>query len=159
WLGVAIFFGAAVAPSLFGVLQSADLTNANELAGSIVSRLLAIINKGGFEIGLVLFVTAFFIQRSGKRLPLIFEGSSIAIMAIMSAVSQWVISARMLAIRASLSVPIDQIARNDQRRIAFDTLHRYSVTIMGIAIVAALIAFFVMAHRSMRTTPAITDEA
>ena len=46
WLGAAIFFGAAVAPALFGVLRGAGLANANELAGSIVTRLLGFINKG-----------------------------------------------------------------------------------------------------------------
>src|SRR2546427_10348939 len=50
WLGAAIFFGAAVAPNLFGVLRAANLANANELAAAIVTRLLAIINFGGFFI-------------------------------------------------------------------------------------------------------------
>src|SRR5262249_48107729 len=90
WLGVAIFFGAAVAPSVFGVLQAANLANANELAGSIVSRLLAIINKAGFEIGLFLFVTAFFLHRNPRRRALVAEVISVAIMAIMCSISQWV---------------------------------------------------------------------
>ncbi len=46
WLGAAIFFGAAVAPALFGVLRNAGLANASELAGSIVARLLQFINRG-----------------------------------------------------------------------------------------------------------------
>jgi hypothetical protein len=148
WLGAAIFFGAAVAPSLFGVLRAAGLANADELAGSVVSRLLAFINKGGLEISLFLFVTAFFVNLKGRRLLLIVEVISVAIMAIMTGISHWVISARMMAIRASLQMPIDQVPMSDPRRLAFDALHQYSVTIMGVAIVAALIAFFVMAQRS-----------
>lgn len=146
WLGAAIFFGAAVAPSVFGVLRGAQLSNANELAGSIVTRLLTIINTGGFEISLFLLVTAFFVSKSEGRFKRFAEVISLAIMAIMTGVSHWVISARMLAIRSSLQVPIDQIARDDSRRVAFDALHDYSVMTMGVAIVAGLAAFLISAR-------------
>src|SRR5213080_3335631 len=125
WLGAAIFFGAAVAPNLFGVLRAANLANANELAGTIVTRLLAIFA----------------------------EMISLAILTIMTAVSHWLISARMLAIRASLSAPIDQIAGNDPRRIEFNSLHRYSTTVMGVAVLAGLIAFLIMAGASRKSEP------
>src|SRR5205809_5889031 len=68
WLGAAIFFGAAVAPALFNVLRGAGLANANELAGSVVTRLLGFINQAGVEIALFLFVTAFFVNRTRSRL-------------------------------------------------------------------------------------------
>jgi hypothetical protein len=64
WLGAAIFFGAAVAPALFSVLHGANLPNANELAGTIVSRLLSIINRGGFELSLFMIVTGYLITRN-----------------------------------------------------------------------------------------------
>ena len=149
WLGAAIFFGAAVAPALFSVLRGAGLANANELAGSIVTRLLRLINQGGFEIGLFLFVTAFFIDRNRSRLARYAEVISLAIIAIMTGVSHWIISARMLALRGSMGTPIDQVSPLDPRRVAFDSLHRYSVAIMGVAMIAALVAFFA-ATRSRR---------
>ena len=62
WLGAAVFFGAAVAPTVFGVLRGAQLANANELAGMMVQRLLAVINRGGFEIALFLIVTGYFVM-------------------------------------------------------------------------------------------------
>jgi hypothetical protein len=147
WLGAAIFFGAAVAPTLFNVLRGANLANANELAGSIVTRLLAIINKGGFEISLFLLVTAFFMSKNESRPRRFAEVISLAIVAIMTSVSHWIISARMLAIRGALQVPIDQIGRDDPRRMAFDALHHYSVMTMGVAIVAGLVAFLIIARR------------
>jgi hypothetical protein len=146
WLGAAIFFGAAVAPAVFGVLRGAQLPNANELAGSMVTRLLAIINTGGFEISFFLLVTAFFVSKNVSRLKRFAEVISLAIMAIMTGVSHWVISARMLAIRGALQIPIDQIARDDPRRVAFDALHHYSVIAMGVAIVAGLAAFLIIAR-------------
>jgi hypothetical protein len=146
WLGAAIFFGAAVAPALFGVLRDAGLTNANELAGSIVTRLLGFINRGGIEIALFLLVTAFFVNRNRSRFAQVAEVISIAIMAIMTGVSNWIISARMLALRASMGT-IDQVSPTDARRIEFDSLHRYSVRVMAVALVAGLVAF-VIASRS-----------
>jgi hypothetical protein len=147
WSGAAIFFGAAVAPALFGVLRGAGLLNANELAGSIVTRLLGFINKGGFEIALFLLVTAFFVDRNRRALARAAEVISIAIMAMMTAISNWVISARMLELRRSMGAPIDQVSPADPRRLSFDSLHRYSVTVMGVAIVAALAAFLIASWR------------
>jgi len=96
WLGAGVFFGAAVAPAVFNVLRSAGLANANELAGSIVTRLLSFINRGGIEIALFLLITAFFVNRNRSRFAQVAEVISIAILAIMTGVSNWIISARML---------------------------------------------------------------
>src|SRR5216110_2382827 len=149
WLGAAIFFGAAVAPALFNVLRGAGLANANELAGAIVTRLLASINRGGFEIALFLVITAFFVNRGRGRLAQIAEVISIVIMAIMTGVGHWVISARMLALRTSMGV-IDQVTPTDARRIEFDSLHRYSVMVMGVALVAGLVAFLIASRKQRR---------
>jgi hypothetical protein len=146
WLGAAIFFSAAVAPNVFAVLRGAELPNAASLAGSVVTRLLAIINKGGFEIGLFLLVISFFTTRGQKSIRRIAEMLSLAIMAIMTAIGHWVIAARMATLRAALQLSIDQFAP-DPRRIEFDSLHRYSVAMLGVAIVAALIAFVLIASR------------
>jgi hypothetical protein len=151
WLGAAFFFSAAVAPTVFGVLRGAQLANAGELAGMMVQRLLATINRGGFEIGLFLLVTGYFMNKRESRLVRYGEMSTLAIMVIMTGVSHWVISARMLALRAAMQTPIDQIAASDPRRIAFDALHRYSVTAMGAAIVAGLLAFLIMARPGTRS--------
>jgi hypothetical protein len=144
WLGAAFFFSAAVAPTVFGVLRGAQLANAGELAGMMVQRMLAVINRGGFEIGLFLLVTGFFTSRNATRLVRFAEMISLAILTIATGVSHWIISARILAIRAALQTPIDQLAGNDPRRMAFDSLHGYSIALMGVAIIAGLLAFFLI---------------
>jgi hypothetical protein len=144
WLGAALFFGAAVAPALFNVLRGAGLNNANELAGSIVTRLLAVLNRGGFEIGLFLLVTAFFVGRRRARWARWAEVISLSIMAIMTAVNHWFISARMVMLRAAMGGVIDQVSPFDPRRVLFDSLHKYSVIAMGVAMIAALCAFVMM---------------
>ncbi len=146
WLGAAVFFGAAVAPAVFGVLRGTQLSNANEIAGMIVQRSLAVVNRGGLEIALFLIVTGFFINRREGRLVQFAEMISLAIMAIMTGVGHWIISARMLALKAAMQAFIYEIAGSDPRRAEFDALHRYSVTAMGVAIVAGLTAFLIMAR-------------
>ena len=90
-------------------------------------------------------------SKTGSRLRRFTEMISLAIMAIMTGVSHWVISARLLALRAATETPIDQLAVNDPRRMAFNALHGYSVAAMGVAIVAALLAFLIMARRQTVT--------
>jgi uncharacterized protein DUF4149 len=102
WLGATIFFAAAVAPTLFGVLRGANLASPNELAGAVVTRLLSIINHGGFEIGLFLIVTGYFTTKYETRIRRLVEMLSLAIMAIMTGIGQWVITARMLALRGAI---------------------------------------------------------
>src|SRR4030088_1926934 len=102
WLGAAVFFGAAVAPTVFGVLRGAQLSNANELAGMMVQRLLAVLNRGGFEISLFRRVTAYLKSKSETRLIRSAEMMSLAIMAIRTGVSHWITSARMPALRTAM---------------------------------------------------------
>jgi len=112
----------------------------------IVQRSLSVINRGGFEIALFLLVTGLFINRNESRLTQFAEMISLAIIAIMTGVSYWVISARMIALKAAMQAPIDQIAGTDPRRVAFDALHGYSVAAMAVAILAGLTAFLIMAR-------------
>jgi hypothetical protein len=46
-------------------------------------------------------------------------------------------------------LPIDQIAADDPRRVAFNSLHGYSVNALSVAMIAALVAMVLMA-RSLR---------
>jgi glucan phosphoethanolaminetransferase (alkaline phosphatase superfamily) len=149
WFGAALFFGAVVAPASFGVLRSFALPNANEIAGSIVTRSLSVINIAGFLISLLLLLTLLVRRHSSGRLSFIMECVCLGIIALTTAVGHWVIAARMRALRAAMVLPIDQIAADDGRRIAFNNLHGYSVNALGLAMIAALVAMVLMA-RSLR---------
>jgi hypothetical protein len=147
WLGAAIFFSAAVAPSAFRVLRATNLPNAGEVAGSIVSRTLSIVNTSGFIFSLLLLVSAFALRKTYSRSAFLFQLLLLAIVAVATAVGEWVIAERMRALRAGLRVAIDQLPASDPSRVAFDALHGYSVAALSIAIIAGLIAFFVIAAR------------
>jgi hypothetical protein len=149
WFGAALFFGAVVAPAAFGVLRSFGLPNSNEIAGSIVTRSLAVINIAGFLISLLLLATLLLRRHSSSRLSFFIECICLSIIALTTALGHWVIAARMRALRAAMVLPIDQIAADDVRRIAFNNLHGYSVNALGLAMIAALVAMVLMA-RSLR---------
>lgn len=144
WLGAALFFGAVVAPAAFGVLRSFGLPNASEIAGAIVTRSLGVVNVAGFAIALFLIVTAFVRRGSPARISFIIECVCLVLIALTTSVGHWVIAARMRALRTAMVLPIDQIAADDSRRIAFNALHGYSVNALGIAMIAGLVALVLM---------------
>jgi hypothetical protein len=147
WLGAAIFFSAVVAPSVFRVLRAFDLPNANEIAGTIVTRTLSVVNTSGFILGLLLIISVFVFRESYRRRSLVLEIVTLMILSLTTGLGQWVIAAKMRDLRAAMRLPIDQVALNDPNRLAFAALHGYSVAALGVAIIAALIAFFVIANR------------
>jgi hypothetical protein len=148
WLGGAVFFSATVAPSVFSVLRSRNIVYANEAAGSIVTRTLSILNTGGFIVALLLLVSAFLFSRGVRRRALLAETVSLAVVMITTAIGQWVIAARMLALRSAMGRPIDDVAVDDPLRAAFNSLHGYSVMALGVAIIAAAVALLLIARRA-----------
>jgi hypothetical protein len=148
WLGAAVFFSAAVAPSVFAVLRSFHLSNANEIAGSIVTRTLSIINTGGFLIGLLLLASAFLFRRTASPRAFRAEVISLLMIAVTTGVGQWIIAARMLGLRAAMGRPVDEVAQNDPLRVAFNSLHGYSVGALSIGILAGLVALLLIARRA-----------
>ena len=146
WLGAAIFFSVAVAPAAFGVLRSFELENASELAGSIVSRTLSIINVSGVVVAVFLLLTLFLWRSSTGRVALIVESACIVLILIATGLGNWVIAARMRALRAAMYLPIDQVPVDDARRIAFNSLHVYSVNALALAMIAALVAIVLIAR-------------
>ena len=148
WLGAAIFLSAAFAPGAFRVLRAFNLPNQSEIAGALVSRTLSSINTSGFAVSLLLLVTAFALRKAFTRRRFILQIILLVIVGVATALGEWVISARMRALRAAFNMPIDQVAHTDVGRIAFATLHGYSVVALSVAMIAALIAFFVISKRA-----------
>ena len=147
WLGGAVFFSATVAPGAFAVLRARDVPYANEAAGSIVTRTLTALNKGGFVIALSLLASAFLFRRGLSRRALLTETISLALLAIATAVGHWVITAKMLALRAAMGRPIDDVAANDPLKASFDSFHAYSVSALCVAVSAAAVSLLLIARR------------
>ena len=147
WLGAAVFFSAAVAPSVFGVLRGASVPQANHLAGTIVTQTLSVINTGGFIISLVLLISAFLFREAERQRALVTEVIALGIVAITTAMGQWGIAARMLALRSAMGRPIDEVPAGDSLRVAFNSLHGLSVMALGVGMLAALAALLLIARR------------
>ena len=147
WLGAAIYFSVAVAPSVFGVLRSFSLTNPNEIAGTIVTRTLSIVNVSGFIVSLLLLITALAVRKHFGRVSMMVQIVLLLIVTVTTGLGQWVIAARMRGLRVAMQGQIDQLAQTDPNRMAFAALHSYSVSALGIAMIAGLLTFFVIATR------------
>ncbi|HKP72955.1 MAG TPA: DUF4149 domain-containing protein [Pyrinomonadaceae bacterium] len=141
WLGAAVFFSFAVAPSAFAVLPQ------RELAGAVVNRTIAIVNVGGFVVSLFLLATAFIGSGGVSRRAWLAEVAALAIIALATGVGRWVIAARMQALRLALGRPIDEVAKDDPLRVAFNSLHGYSVAAMSVGMIAAVVALLLIARR------------
>jgi hypothetical protein len=144
WLGVAIYFSAVVAPSVFGVLRSFSLANANEIAGTIVTRTLSIVNTGGFVLSLLLIVTALVFKKSAGRKSFILQIALLIIVAAATGLGEWVIAARMRGLRGAMQGQIDLLPLSDPNRIAFAALHSYSVAALSVAMMATVLCILLM---------------
>ena len=147
WLGAAVFFSFALAPVLFGVLPT------RELAGAVIGRLLPLINIAGFVIGLALFVSSLLaknltVSRARRRT----EAAAFGVMTVAAAAGEWLIGRRIGQLRQQMmGVPIDQLAPDDALRLAFGQMHRLSVLVLIIAMLAAIIALLLIASREVKT--------
>lgn len=145
WLGAAVFFSAVVAPAAFAVLRSYQIANAGEIAGALVNRSLAVINVGGFVIGLLLLITGLLVLRRGGLRSHILELLSLLLMTLATAIGHWLIAAKLHALRLTLSTPVEHLPPADPQRILFDSLHGYSVKALSVAMIAALAVFVMLA--------------
>ncbi len=144
WLGGAVFFSFVVAPTAFAVLPT------HELAGAVVTRTIAVVNVGGFVVALLLMATGLFVKddsAAGLRARLA-EIVSLAVVAAACAVGHWIVAARMVALRASMGAPIDRVPVDDPSRVAFNSLHGYSVALMGAAMLAGVVALLLIGRRN-----------
>lgn len=147
WLGAAVFFSAVVAPSVFIVLRGASVPQANHLAGTIVTRTLGIINTGGCIIAVLLLLTAFLFREASKRRAFVMELIAFTVVAVTTGVGQWGIAARMSALRVQMGQPIDEVPASDALRVAFQSLHGWSVMALSVGMIAAIVALFLIARR------------
>ena len=144
WLGAACFFSFAVAPSAFAVLEN------RELAGSLVSRTLMIVNLSGLVIGLILLLSSF-IKREGLAPVWVWtERFLLVLLTLACAAGQFVIALWISFVRTQIGKPIEEVAADDPLKMQFNNLHQYSVWVLMGAMIAALILFFLVGKKSVK---------
>ena len=133
------FFSFVVAPGAFAVLPQ------QQLAGSLVSRTLGVLEIIGILIGALLIAILIFSSERSKAS--LYELIALALMTASMLVSHFVISNRLHQMRVSLG-EIAQLAANDPARLEFDRLHQYSVWLMGFDILGAIALIVYLARRN-----------
>ena len=142
WLGAACLFSFAAAPIAFRVLDNP------ETAGSIVSYNLFIVNVAGLIIGTILLALTFLPRDYGNAAVLWIRRGLLLIIAVGCAVGQFVIGVWISMVRAQAGKPINQLEATDPLKLRFDQLHQASVWFLVAAVVAGLIAFFLIRGKS-----------
>ena len=150
WVGAACFF-IVVAQSAFAVLP------ARELAGALVGRTLAILNYSGIGVAIVLLLTSMIVAVGTRKVVLWTERFLLLVLAAACAVAQFVIAWWMLWVRTQMGRPIDEVPADDPLRAQFNNLHEYSSWALIAAMVAALLAFFIMANRKGKVSAKAND--
>ena len=142
WIGGIIFFAAAVAPTVFKVLPT------RHLAGAVVTRSLTILHWMGILSGIVFLVTSMLYWHSvrGAAHPFAIRHVLVYIMLALTVISQYVVSAKMTALRVSMG-EIDLVPLTDARRIAFNQLHDWSTRLESGVLILGLIVIFLVARR------------
>jgi len=152
WLGASVFF-IAVAQVAFMVLPQ------RESAGAVVGGTLSILNFAGIGIAVLVLLMSLVTAR-GTNVALAWVDRVLMILlGAACAVGQFVIGLMIASVRSQMDgKPIDEFATDDPLRIQFNQLHEYSVWVLTAAMIAGLIAFFVIANRRTATAkPASTD--
>lgn len=136
WLGAAAFMTLVVAQAAFAVLPT------RTLAGALVGRVLPVLFYTGMLAGVVVIALGWL--AGALRSPVLLGGAAAIVVAC--AVAQFVIGAKIDAVRARIAGPIDALAATDPLRVAFGRLHAFSVAWLGVAIVAALLSLYLTAR-------------
>ncbi|HZI40755.1 MAG TPA: DUF4149 domain-containing protein [Gemmatimonadaceae bacterium] len=137
WIGAALLFAIVVAPAAFSVLPT------RTLAGALVGRVLPVIFYAGVVIGSLIVI----LDLMGKTGSWARTAAG-AVSALACAIAQLVVGTRIDRLRAAIGGPLDALALDDPRRIAFGQLHAISVGWLGVALLAAIIAL-ALAVRSL----------
>jgi hypothetical protein len=144
WLGAATLFATVVAPAAFAALPS------RTLAGAVVGKVLPTVFSTGMLVGIVVFTIDLLDRtRGGGWTRPVLAG----VTALACAVAQFGYSGRIAALRTAVGGPIDALAPDDPRRVAFGRLHAMSVAWLGVAMVAATIGLVLAARAFARTEP------
>jgi hypothetical protein len=134
WLGASLLFAAVVAPAAFAVLPD------RALAGAVVGRVLPVI----FFSGLFLSAADLTREQATTRTPRRLLPSLIVFLAC--AAAQFLIAPRIHRLRGAIGPSLDALGATDPQRVAFGRLHAISVVLLGVAMIAALIAVVLAAR-------------
>jgi len=139
WLGGLIFF-PVVAQTAFSVLPT------RHLAGSVVGRSLSALHWMGIVSGMAFLVSSMIYARlsTGSAHPLAARHILLFIMLALTLISQFGISPKMAALRASMG-EIDSVPVTDPARLQFNALHLWSTRLESGVLLLGLVVVYLTA--------------
>jgi uncharacterized membrane protein len=139
WLGGIVFLAFVEAPTAF----SPGLLPTRHMAGSIVGRSLDVLHYMAIIPGIVFLVASMVLSRmtTGNARPLAARHLLIALMLLLTMISQFAISPKMHALRAEVGV-IDNLPPDSPQRREFDRLHMWSEKFEEAVLLLGLVALY-----------------
>jgi uncharacterized membrane protein len=136
WLGSDMFLSFVVAPGAFGILSSRDE------AGAMVGYSLTRMHLGGIALGMVfLFVR---LVRTRTFASFVTPAAlCITLMIVLTAISQYTISARMAVLRVQMG-SIQATAADSPLLAEFSRLHLVSVSLESGVLLAGITAIYLL---------------
>lgn len=143
WLGGLIFLAFVEAPTVF----SSGLLPTRHIAGSIVGHSIDVLHYMAIVSGIVFLITSMTYSRmtAGTARPLAGRHLLIALMLLLTVISQFAISPKMHAIRAQAGV-IDDLPLDSPLRVEFNRLHVWSEKFEEGVLFLGLIALYMTAQ-------------
>ena len=141
WLGSDVFLSFVVAPGAFRILGSRDE------AGAIVGYSLTRMHLGGIVLGVALLLVRLARTRSFASLAAP-AGLCVALMIVLTAISQYTVSARMAALRVQMG-SIQATAADSPLLAEFTKLHMISVSLESGVLLAGFAAMYLMVRESV----------
>jgi hypothetical protein len=143
WLGGLIFLAFVEAPIAF----SPGLLLTRHMAGSIVGRSLDLLHYMAIVSGIVFLVASMLYSRmaTGTARPLAARHLLIALMLLLTVISQFAISPKMHALRSEVGI-IDTVPLDNPLRREFDRLHVWSEKFEEAVLLLGLVALYTTAQ-------------
>jgi len=143
WLGGLIFLAFVEAPTAF----SPGLLPTRHMAGSIVGRSLDVLHYMAIASGIIFLIASMLYSRitTGNARPRAARHLLIALMLLLTVLSQYAISPSMHALRAEVGV-IDNVPLDNPLHREFDRLHVWSEKFEEAVLLLGLVALYATAQ-------------
>jgi uncharacterized membrane protein len=143
WLGSDVFLSFVVAPGAFRVLASRDA------AGTIVGYSLTRMHLAGIALGILLLLVRAMRTQNARSL---FAPAALCVllMIVLTAISQFTVSARMAALRVQMG-SIQAAAADSPLLAEFSKLHRVSVSLESGVLLAGMAAMYLLVRELTAT--------
>ena len=135
WVGAMAFFSFAVPQSGFAVLPN------RQLVGLLVTSTITKVEVLGLVLGglLIVIQLSSWRTRRGARVARLLL---VALMVAAMALSRFWVTPEMVSLRNSMGPVIEEVPVTDPARIAFNSMHVYSVGAMMTTLIAGIVATF-----------------